>query len=233
MLTELHGAHRRTFDAIFQHPISRNLTWREVRSMLDAMSDVLQHEHGQTLKLSRNGRTVVLHPPLQKNVSDVQELMHLRRFLEGSSSLPVPQPRAPGVHLLVVIDHRLARVYKAELHGSVPERILPYDQSGSGRHLHHVENDSNGQRKPERSSFYEAIAKTLQGAEQILLFGSGTGASSAMDQLLAELKQHHKELADLVVASVVVDQPHLTEDQLLAKARKFYAERESSEEATN
>ena len=44
-----------------------------------------------------------------------------------------------------------------------------------------------------------------------------------MDQLLAELNEHHKELAKLVVASVVVDQPHLTEDQLLAKAREFYA----------
>ena len=232
MQSELHGAHRRTFDAIFQHPISRNLTWREVRSMLDSMSDVVQDEHGQTLKLSRNGRTVTLHPPLQKNVSDMQELMGLRRFLEGSN-LPVPQPHAAGGHLLVVIDHRLARIYKAELHGSVPQRVLPYDPNGSGRHLHYVEDDSNGQRKPERRSFYSAIAQTLQGAEQILLFGSGTAASSAMEQLLTELNAHHKELAKVVVASVVVDQPHLTDDQLLAKAREFYAEREARGETSN
>jgi hypothetical protein len=226
MQTQLHGAHRRTFDAIFQHPIARNLSWREVRSMLDSMSDIVQDETGRALKLSRNGRTVVLHSPMQKHVSDVQELMDLRRFLEGSI-LPFPQPRAAGAHLLVVIDHRLARIYKAELHGSSPERVLPYDQSGSGRHLHHVEDDSNGQRKPERKSFYNAIAKTLHGAQQILLFGSGTGASSAMEQLIAELDEHHKELASLVVGAVVVDQPHLTEDQLLAKAREFYAERET------
>jgi hypothetical protein len=195
--------------------------------MLDSMSDVVQDINGRALKLSRNGRMVILHRPDKKNFSDVQQLMELRRFLEGST-LPVPQPRAAGLHLLVVIDHRMARIYKTEFHGSVPQRIVPFDQSGSGRHLHYVENDSNGQRKPEVRSFYDAIAKTLQGAEQILLFGSGTGASSAMEHLRNELNQHHKELAERVVATVVVDQPHMTEDQLLAKARDFYAARDGT-----
>ena len=36
----------------------------------------------------------------------------------------------------------------------------------------------------------EAIAKTLRGAEQVLLFGSGTGRSSAMVMLHADLKAH-------------------------------------------
>ncbi len=194
--------------------------------MLDAMSDVAQDADGRTLKLSRNGRSLVLHPPMQKNMSDIEELMGLRHFLEGSA-LPVPQPREPGVHLLVVIDHRLARIFRAELHGSLPQRILPYDGNGSGRHLHYVEESSQGRRRPEPRQFYDAIARMLKGAEEILIFGSGTGASSAMEQLLSALNEHHKELADRVVASVVVDQPHLTEDQLLAKARQFYAERDA------
>jgi hypothetical protein len=44
-----------------------------------------------------------------------------------------------------------------------------------------------------------------------------------MDQLLAELKRHHPDISERVVGSVVVDAQHLTEDQLLAKARDFYA----------
>src|SRR4051794_28715065 len=44
-----------------------------------------------------------------------------------------------------------------------------------------------------------------------------------MDQLLAELRRHHRDLADRVVGSVVVDAKHLMEDQLLAAARDFYA----------
>ena len=125
-------------------------------------------------------------------------------------------------HLLVVIDHREARIYKTELHGAVPQRITPYDPGGFGRHLRHVEDDSTGQRKPERKSFYEAIAKTLGGADQILLFGSGTGASSAMEELLAELKHNHADVAKRIVGSIALDETHLTENQLLAKARGFY-----------
>ncbi|MBE3049124.1 hypothetical protein IMZ48_42810 [Candidatus Bathyarchaeota archaeon] len=137
-----------------------------------------------------------------------------------------PPPAAEGVHLLVVIDHREARIYQAELHGSVPQRVMPYNPGGFGRHLHYIQDDCNstGQRKPERKSFYEAVAKTLRGAEKILLFGGGTGASSAMEQLLAELKHHHADIAKHIVGTVVVDKSHLTADQLLAKAREFYAD---------
>jgi len=189
--------------------------------MLDAMAGVLQEEHDGTRKLTHNGQMLILHRPFRKNITDVRELMNLRRFLEQSQTA-VPQPPAEGTHLLVVIDHRLARIYKAELHGSVPQRVLPYDRSGVGRHLHYVQDDSNGKRKPEVKSFYEAVAKTLEDAEKILLFGSGTGASSAMEQLLAALRRDHPALADRVVGSVVVDEQHLTEDQLLDEARRFY-----------
>lgn len=126
-------------------------------------------------------------------------------------------------HLLVVIDHREARVYLTELHESLPQTITPYDPYGYGRQLRYVQDESNGQRKPERGSFYAGVAKMLQGAEAILLFGHGTGASSAMNQLLAELKRHHADLARRVVGAIVVDQQHLSEHQLLAKARECYA----------
>ena len=46
-----------------------------------------------------------------------------------------------------------------------------------------------------------------------------------MVQLIAELNLHHKDLAARIVGSVVVDEHHLTEDQWLAKAREFYADR--------
>lgn len=127
-------------------------------------------------------------------------------------------------HLLVVIDHQEAKVYRTEVRGAVPERIAPYDPHGYGRHLHssHQWKDREGQH--ERKSFYEAVAKTLQGAEQVLLFGSGTGKSSAMDILLADLQQHHPDVAKKIIGSVVVDAHHNTEEQLLAKAREFYEE---------
>ena len=131
---------------------------------------------------------------------------------------------ATAPHLLVVIDHQEAKVYRTEVVGAVPERIVPYDPHGHGRHLHSAHEWTDGKRPPERKSFYEAVAKTLRGAEQVLLFGSGTGRASAMDQLLADLKDHHPDVAGKVVGSVVVDAHHTTGGQLLARAREFYTE---------
>ena len=45
-----------------------------------------------------------------------------------------------------------------------------------------------------------------------------------MEQLVADLKEHHLDVACKIIGSVVVDAHHTTEDQLLAKARDFYAE---------
>ena len=219
MESELTGPHRTTYDAIFQHPISRNLHWRNVRSLLGVLADVVQDRDG-VLKVTRNGQVLLLHQP-RKNMTPVQEIIDIRKFLERSGS-PSATPPAGGVHLLVVIDHREARIYRAELKGSGPQRITPYDPHGFGRYLHYVQDDSNGQRKPEQAGFYDAVSKTLQGADKVVVFGSGTGASSAMDQLLARLKGHHPELAGRVIASVVVDEGHTTEKQLLAMARGFF-----------
>jgi hypothetical protein len=190
--------------------------------MLTAVATSVQEEHNGNVKFTRNGHTLTVHPPQRKDFSDIQEVMRIRQFLDQSAG-PARAAVADGIHLLVVIDHREARVFKAELHGSVPERITPYDPHGSHRHLHNVEDDSNGQRKPELKAFYDAIARTLGGAEKILVMGSSTGSSSAMDHLVAELKQHHPELARRISGTIVVNEQHMTEDQLLAQARAFYS----------
>jgi hypothetical protein len=173
-------------------------------------------------KITRNGQTLVLHRPRGKDLADKKELMQVRHFLERSGNLP-PAPAATGTHLLVVIDHRQARIYSAELHGSVPQKIAPYDPFGFDRALHYNQDDSNGQRKPEQKSFYEAVAKTLGGAQQILLFGTATGASSAMEALVADLKHNHHDIAERIIGTFAVDEHHLTEPQLLAKAREIFA----------
>ena len=222
MQSQLSGHHEKVYQQLLQHPMPHNLQWREVRSMLGAMPDaeVVEDDKG-TVKITRNGQTLVLHRPRGKDLADAKELMQVRHFLERSET-PTPQPSPAGTHLLVVIDHREARIFSTELNGSVPHRIVPYDPFGFGRALHYNQDDSNGQRKPEQKSFYEAVAKTLRGAQQILMFGTGTGTSSAMEYLLADLNKNHSDIAKRVVGSVAVDEHHLTEDQLLAKAREMF-----------
>lgn len=222
MESGLSANHQKTYQRIFQHPIPHNLPWREVWSMLGAIADANAVEDDEgNIKVVRNGQTLVLHRPRGKDLAATNELIRVRHFLEGSE-IPASQTPTSGTHLLVVIDHREARIYSAELHGSVPQRIAPYDSFGFGRSLHYNQVNSNGQRKPEQKSFYEAVAKTLHGAEKILLFGAGTGASSAMEQLVLNLKQHHHDLAERVVGSIVVDTHHLTDNQILAKARELF-----------
>jgi hypothetical protein len=43
-----------------------------------------------------------------------------------------------------------------------------------------------------------------------------------MEQLLADLNRNHKDIAKRVVGSKVINEHHLTDDQLLAKAREFF-----------
>lgn len=128
--------------------------------------------------------------------------------------------------LLVVIDHQEAKIYRMKSPGTQPKHITPYDPHGHGRHLHSAHEWTDGKRLPERKSYLEAIAKTLRGADEILLFGSGEGRSSAMEQLLADLKAHHSDLAEKVIGTVVIDASHVTENQLLARARELFATRD-------
>ena len=44
-----------------------------------------------------------------------------------------------------------------------------------------------------------------------------------MEQLITELKRNHQALARRVVGSIIVNEEHLTENQLLGKARSYYA----------
>jgi hypothetical protein len=213
--------HQTTYKAIFQHPIAHNLQWHDVRSMLDALAEVSE-EHNGNLKFIRHGEVLVLHPPKHKDLSDSKEVMQIRHFLERSSASELQTSVEDGIHLLVIINHREARIYKTEMRDSVPERIVPYDPDGTRRHLHSVDDEANGQRQPELKSFYEAIAQSLKDAEQILIFGIATGASSAMDYLVDELKQNHPGISKKVVGTIVVNEQHMTEDQLLAGARLFY-----------
>ena len=50
--------------------------------------------------------------------------------------MATPDKTTTAPHLLVVIDHQEAKVYRTELVGAVPERIAPYDPHGHGRNLH-------------------------------------------------------------------------------------------------
>jgi hypothetical protein len=217
----LSGAHERTYEAIFRHPVAHNLAWREVHALLRHVGTLTEEANGN-LKATRNGQTLVLHPSRMKDVTEIAELLELRRFLERSADAATATAGRES-HWLVVIDHHEARVYHSFLPGAKGEQILPHEPADFFRHAHNSKDFARGREKPEPNSFFAPVTQALGGAGQILVFGSGKGTASEMEQFVAWLKQHHPAVAGRIVGTVVVDEHHLTEPQLLAKAREFHA----------
>ena len=217
----LTGSHLHTYNAIFQHPISHNLEWRAVRLLLANLADVVQESNGN-LKVIRNGEVLVLHPPRTKDVTKKEEIMSLRHFLERSE-ISSPETKGEEAHWLLVIDHHEARIFRHQMHGGIPDLLLPHAPKEYFRHAHNSKGTSRGKEKPDPTTFFEPIAQALGDSGQILVFSTGTGASSEMDQFTGWAKRHHPELSLRIIGSLVVDEHHLTDDQLLAKARDFYA----------
>jgi hypothetical protein len=221
--TALTGSQLRTYNTIFQHPVSHNLEWSHVRALLATLGEIAEEPNGN-LKVTRNGQVLVLHPARTKDVAETDELMALRHFLERSETAPA-ETKESETHWLVVIDHHEARIFRSEIRGAVPQQILPHEPDDYFRHAHNSKDFSRGQEKPDLNSFFEPVAKALQAPGRILIFGTGTGTSSEMEQFMMWVKLHQPELAKRIIGSLVVDEHHLSEDQLLAKARKFYANR--------
>jgi hypothetical protein len=132
--SHLNGRHQHTYEAIFRHPAEHNLEWQDGRSLVAALADVTEG-HNASLHVSRNGQTILWHAPKRKNGAGVEDLLAIRHFLERSGEYAVPPADARDVHLFVVIDHHEAKIFRAELHGAVAQRIEPYDPHGFGRHL--------------------------------------------------------------------------------------------------
>ena len=210
-ISPLTGAHLRTYQTIFQHPISHNLQWRDVRALLEKLCRVTEEPNGN-LKVIRHGRSLVLPPPRTKDVAGNDELIALRHFLEKSEPLAPPSRECAGKWLLV-IDHHEARIFRQEGDGAIMQQILPPNPADFSR----------GKEQPDPHSFFPPVARALQSAAQILIFGRGTGKSCEMDQFVEWAKIHQPALAGRIVGTLIVDEKQMTKDQLIAKAKEFYA----------
>jgi hypothetical protein len=85
----LDGHHRKTLEKIFEHPPSRNLEWREIESLLEAVGTVTR-EHNGKLKVSVGPETEVLHPhgkDVTSRPSSIRRMVGNAGYAPGS--LPV------------------------------------------------------------------------------------------------------------------------------------------------
>lgn len=220
-----------TLERLFQHPTSHTLEWRDVIGLVEHLGIVDEKEHGQ-LTFTINGVTQSFHRSQHKEVSEVQQLVELRHFMEragiGKNGPIITKQMEKTQHsqVVVVINQKEAIIFKSLGKESVPERLHPEDTNGALHNLNHIKGADKGSRTSENIVYYQEIATALNGSGEVLLMGNGTGASSAMSNFTDYLITHNPQIANRIVGSLTLDLESLTEGQLLQDARAFYSTRD-------
>ncbi len=83
---KLNGHHRVTLEKIFQHPVSHNIQWHDVLSLLRAVAEVSEG-HDARFKVTLGDETETLDAPTGHDI-DEQMVIDLRRMLKGAGILP-------------------------------------------------------------------------------------------------------------------------------------------------
>jgi hypothetical protein len=78
-LSHLSNHHRTTVRQIFAHPVSHNIEWRLVVSLLETVGSVTEGHAGK-LTVTLGSETEILEPRAGKDI-DVQMVVDLRRML--------------------------------------------------------------------------------------------------------------------------------------------------------
>ena len=82
----LDGRHRATVEKIFNHPVSHNIQWHDVLSLLEAVADVEEGREGR-FKVALGGEVQTFDAPRGPDI-DTQQVVDLRRMLTEAGYAP-------------------------------------------------------------------------------------------------------------------------------------------------
>ncbi len=80
--------HAHLIQSIFHDPISGNIHWREVESLLIHLGAEVETLTGTRLRVCLNGMEQVLHRPHHSNVLSRQDVKFLREYLARAGVTP-------------------------------------------------------------------------------------------------------------------------------------------------
>jgi hypothetical protein len=83
---ELDGNHRATVERIFRHPVSHNIQWHDVLSLLESVAAVTG-EHDGRYTVTLGPETQTFDVPRHHDI-DEQQVIDLRRMLRGAGITP-------------------------------------------------------------------------------------------------------------------------------------------------
>jgi hypothetical protein len=78
----LSNHHRNTLRELFQHPVSHNIEWHAVVSLLEAIGSVERHHDGK-VAVTIGSESAFIDPPAGKDI-DAQTVLDLRRMLSAA-----------------------------------------------------------------------------------------------------------------------------------------------------
>ncbi len=87
--SELDGHHRVTLEKIFGHPVSHNIQWHDVLSLLEAVATV-EREHDGRYHVTLGSETETFDVPRGHDIGE-QMVVDLRRMLTGAGITPTPK----------------------------------------------------------------------------------------------------------------------------------------------
>jgi hypothetical protein len=231
--THLAGHHRRTAEAILSHPISHNIEWRDVLTLLEAIGEVTEGHNGK-FKIVVGGEAETLERPSSKDISE-QMVVDLRRMLgaagiteeglhERQGVAHEPAATQPSGHAILVIGYHGAHIYPTDAGGNAPRSIVPDDPRGRLRTMHHKAGNPEGWYGRLQASWYAEVAQGLQSAAEVLIIANGKGHSNVLVQFTQYLAKHDHDLLARIAGSIDVEEEDLSEAQIIALAREFYGD---------
>ena len=80
--------HENLIRAIFHDPISGNIQWREIESLLRHLGADVESLSGTRVRVKLNGHEGILHRPHGGNALGRQDVQHLREYLARARITP-------------------------------------------------------------------------------------------------------------------------------------------------
>jgi len=129
-----------------------------------------------------------------------------------------------SAYAVVALTFNSADVYHGDLPGTTPEHIKADTHQGRLSRRHSTRGSAGGRYQRADESYWRTLAEHLQDDRHILLLGHGRGHSNAMVQFVAWAAKHDHRLSERIVGAIEADVEHLTDGEILARAREFFGD---------
>lgn len=215
----LSGRSARTYEKVFAHPLSHDLEAEAVRHLLRELGHDVKDDDRRVIA-RYSSHTLALHVAPDKTPLPTDALMVLRHYLQATAAKSDPTPAGD---CCLVIDHHEARILSLDGSHAQPQRIVARSTKAQEAETHGERNFHLGKEKTDPKAYFQATATAVRSAHRVVLLGNGKGTASEMELFAAWLEHHEPAVAAKIAGKLVVDEHHLTDGELVTKARNHLA----------